>query len=282
MLRTSQATGLTKAQMLLMVISRGFAGYIAGAAGEEGTWQSCLDSLRRNGLLAVTVANPIAPEPLEVDQECLGDPIYRKKLIRRLRKRHPHHVQLHLNIDRARVDDQEYLNSVSEYAAANWLLRLAPVESSYDYALLLRLDANLIARCLSELHLIDQTPSRCARLVLGSYSRALADHPGLKSVIGDFDESVEQITRLAIADLELRLTEIFTNERARFDDLVTEIESCFEECGATLLSTLEKGGKALSALRESLVGMPSVEESFDTVMLDYGRGVRRFRYADNR
>ncbi len=180
---------------------------VATAAACDKTWKLRLDTWNRHGLLAFVMPNPVKAPPIEIDNERLEDPVYRRRLARKLARPRPGKtVCARVTVDRERLlADDAYLNDICKLLAYRFAGNLLPVEENKDRLVLLKMDADFICTILEKLgpHEID------ARRVAAVWMRRTAEE-----LVDRHPLMIENCRKIA---------EVAANERAKMAAFCKEL-----------------------------------------------------------
>jgi hypothetical protein len=128
-----------------------FVSVLRNAAVSDESWKARLNSLDVFGLTEFREPSKHVAKPIEVDQDRLEDPKYRRFLVRKLKAPRPGKWTYHkLRIEREQLADEHYANQVGTLLAWRFTnIVLHEVETSSATMLLLtKLDVGSLTRCL--------------------------------------------------------------------------------------------------------------------------------------
>lgn len=128
-----------------------FVSVLRNAAVSDESWKARLNSLDVFGLTEFREPSKHVAKPIEVDQDRLEDPKYRRFLVRKLKAPRPGKWTYHkLRIEREQLADDHYANQVGTLLAWRFTnIVLHEVETSSATMLLLtKLDVGSLTRCL--------------------------------------------------------------------------------------------------------------------------------------
>lgn len=247
---------------LFAICRHAFATILRRDGADECLWRKRSATIDRHGLLSFVLPSPFKPKPIELSEDRLDDPVYRRKLVRQLQMRRPgKYVNHTVRVDRARLAEPEYVDEIARLLACKWVARLG-ADCNVDRLILLRLDADMITWLLDHKGPHQISASAVAKLMLRLEIESLVrKHPLMIEAERAIREAGEN-GRRAVGEVMrvegARLLEEFTsNSRKLLDKVGADADRFIEK--------MRRDGKAAreeSERRAAAHSDPDPERSF--------------------
>lgn len=185
-----------------MILSNRFDNIFTRYRHDELGFKRVVDLFRKHGLLTVVSTSPFKPVEIELDQSRLDDVRYRRWLVKKLKAPRPSkHVYTTLQIDRLRLDEDDYRNAFSDFLGASLASRLGTVEG-VELAILVRMTSDILVAALDKLKLFELTPEHLSNFALRKFAEnAIDNSPHYKKAIAMIRDVAEQERQTLAANM---------------------------------------------------------------------------------
>jgi hypothetical protein len=176
-----------------MILSNRFDNIFTRYRHDEPAFKRVVDLFRKHGLLTVVSPSPFKPVELEVDNSRLDDARYRRWLVRKLKAPRPSKtVYTTLQIDRQRLDEDDYRAAFTDFLGASLASRLGTVEG-VDLAIIAKMTSEILVDALDKLKLFELTPEKLSEFALRKFTETAIDNsPHYQKAVGMIREVAEQ------------------------------------------------------------------------------------------